>query len=35
MHNVQVIVASFTTIIGIMIGTFMVVLNVGAVHFNE
>lgn len=31
----QVIVLSFTTIIGLMIGTFFVVLKAGGVHFNE
>lgn len=30
-----VIVLSFTTIIGLMVGTFFFVLNVGAIHFNE
>lgn len=31
----QVIILSFTTIIGLMIGTFFVVLKAGGVHFNE
>lgn len=30
-----VIVASFTTIISLMIGTFFFVLSTGAIHFNE
>ena len=33
--GMQVIVLSFTTIIGLMIGTFFVVLKAGGVHFNE
>ncbi len=31
----QVIVLSFTTIIGVMISTFMIVLGTGAIRFNE
>ena len=31
----QVIVISFTLIIGLMLGTFAVVLKVGAVRFND
>jgi len=32
---VQLIVLSFTLIIGLMIGTFTVVYKVGAIRFNE
>lgn len=32
---VQVITLSFTTIIGIMIGTFFVVLKMGAIRMND
>jgi hypothetical protein len=31
----QVIVLSFTTIIGLMIATFWVVAGTGAIHFND
>lgn len=31
----QVLVLSFTTIIGLMVATFFVVLRAGGVHFNE